>query len=338
MTMRRCWRGGVLPMRYDESFAPATIAAIRDVAPAIRELTLHPAGNAVSYPTGAHLRVQVRINGKPGIRHYSLIGAPQDGVWRIAVKREDPGRGGSRFMWSLKPGDVVEISNPASHFELAANASAYLLIAGGIGITPILGMAQVLRRRAVPFRLLYAGRSEAETAYLPEVAQCGAQAEVYFADQGRFIDLASAFRALPLDGEAYICGPIGLLDAARAAWDAGGRPRARLRFETFGSSGRFAAEAFTVRLPRLNREVHVTAEMTMLDALEDAGIGVLADCRRGECGLCAMDVIASEREIDHRDVFFSDAQHAQNRKICACVSRVAGGTITLEPAWRGDVL
>lgn len=323
-------------MRFDERFAPATIAAIRDVTPGIREFTLHPAGGAPSYPTGAHLRVRVSVNGKPDIRHYSLIGAPQAGVWRIAVKLETPGRGGSRFMWSLNVGDAIELSRPASHFELAANASFYLLIAGGIGITPILGMAEVLRRRAARFKLLYAGRSEAETAYLPDIAALGPAAACFFADQKRFIDLHAAFASLPPDGEAYICGPIGLLDAAKAAWDAASRPRARLRFETFGSSGRFDAQAFTVRLPRLNRDIHVPAETTLLDALEAAGIGVLADCRRGECGLCAMDIIASDSQIDHRDVFLSDTQHAENLKICACVSRAAGGNITLEPAWRGD--
>ena len=127
-----------------------------------------------------------------------------------------------------------------------------------------------------------------------------------------------------------------MLDAVRQEWALQKRPLSRLRFETFGSSGHHAAKAFTVKIPRLKVEVVVAEDRSMLDALTAAGVGVLSECRRGECGLCALDVVSVDGEIDHRDVFFSSEQRARNKKLCACVSRVAGGTIVVEPAWRGD--
>jgi vanillate O-demethylase ferredoxin subunit len=199
-------------------------------------------------------------------------------------------------------------------------------------------MALALKRRwAAPFRMLYAGRSREQMAFLDELeAALGDRLEVFAEDEGRRIDLAAEFARLGPEGEAYICGPIGLLEGARSAWQAARRVPARLVFETFGSSGRYAAEPFTVRVPRIGVEVQVPRDVSMLDALEAAGVGVLCDCRRGECGLCAIDVLEVEGTIDHRDVFFSEHQHAENRKLCACVSRVVGGCITVDPPFRGD--
>ncbi len=325
-------------MRHDDTWIGATVRSTRDLTPGIREFALVPDGGAASYPTGAHLRVRLDVAGRETVRHYSLVGAaPRDGAWRIAVQREAKGRGGSRAMWALEPGARLAVSRPASHFELAAGAPEVLLLAGGIGITPLVGMAEALRRRGARFRLLYAGRSRAAMAYLPELtALLGDALLVRAEDEAGRPDLATMFDALAPGAEAYVCGPIGLLGAARRAWAAAGRPPASLVFETFGSSGTAAPSDFTVRIPRLQREVRVPADVSMLDALEEAGIGVLSDCRRGECGLCALDVLAVEGAVDHRDVFFSERQQAENRRICACVSRMAGGCVTIDPPWRGD--
>jgi vanillate O-demethylase ferredoxin subunit len=108
----------------------------------------------------------------------------------------------------------------------------------------------------------------------------------------------------------------------------------QLRFETFGNSGRFASEPFKVRIPRLGTEVDVPQNQTMLEALEAAGIEMIFDCRRGECGLCALDILEVDGVVDHRDVFFSDEEKAANRKLCTCVSRVARGSITVDTADR----
>jgi len=325
-------------MRYVDHWDTVIVTAVRDLTPSVRELTLQTPWTT-AHSVGAHIDVEVMIDGRPDTRSYSLVGEGAGPTRRIAVKGEARSRGGSRYMWSLAPGARLKVTPPSNSFELSLEATPYLLVAGGIGVTPIVGMASVLARRGAPVSMVYAGRSRGDMAYLDELdAALGGRLTVCADDEaGGPPDLAAAFAALAPDAQAYICGPVPMLDAAKAAWAAAGRPPARLLFETFGSSGRFPNAAFTVRVPRLGVEVQVPETRSMLDALADAGVAVLADCRRGECGLCAMDVVGVEGVVDHRDVFFSDHQHQAGAKICACVSRVAGGTITVEPAWRGDI-
>jgi len=325
-------------MRSDRNWTLATITAMRDVADGIREFHLKPEHGATRFPSGAHLAMRVLIEGKTDLRYYSLVGEePIDGCWRIAVKREAPGRGGSAYMWSLPVGARLEVAEPDSHFELTRSTSEALLIAGGIGITPMLGMALRLQRVGRKFRLLYAGRSRAGMAYVDELQQAlGDKLSLFVDDEGSKLDLPSSFAALEDQAEVYICGPIGLMEAARAAWSASGRRNDRYICETFGSSGRFASQPFIVRIAGFDEAVEVAANQTMLEALEQAGIGVVSDCRRGECGLCAVTIVTHHGEIDHRDVFFSEHQHQQGQKICTCVSRMAGGEITIDPLWRGD--
>jgi dimethylamine monooxygenase subunit B len=128
-----------------------------------------------------------------------------------------------------------------------------------------------------------------------------------------------------------------MLDAARHAWEATGRPLADLRYETFGSSGLLPTEAFRVRLKDAGVEFVIPSDRSMLDVLNEAGHEVISDCRRGECGVCAIDVVGIEGEIDHRDVFFSDHQKLVNQKICACVSR-ARGVLTIDTLHRADAV
>jgi ferredoxin len=127
-----------------------------------------------------------------------------------------------------------------------------------------------------------------------------------------------------------------MLDAVRAAWAKSGRPAANLRFETFGNSGAQVNQAFVVKLPRHGLELEVPADRSLLDVLEAAGIETLYDCRRGECGLCAMDIVSVHGTIDHRDVFFSAHEKQGNQRVCACVSRVTGGGVVLDTAYRAD--
>lgn len=325
-------------MRYLDRWDTVVVTAIRDLTPSVREISLETPWTT-AHAAGAHVDFEVLIDGRPDTRSYSLIGEGGGAIRRIAVKAEPSSRGGSRYMWSLKPGARLKATPPSNSFELALEDTPYLLVAGGIGVTPLVGMAQILAGRGADATMLYAGRSRAEMAYLDDLTGLmGERLSVVADDEGGGPpDLAAAFAALGPDAQTYVCGPIPMLEAAKRAWAAAGRPASRLRFETFGSSGRYANAPFTVRIPRLGVEIEVSQTRSMLDALGDAGIEVLADCRRGECGLCAMDVIRIEGQVDHRDVFLSDVQHEEGGKICACVSRMAGGAITVEPAWRGDV-
>ncbi len=314
---------------------PATVVAVRDLTPTVRSLEILPADGILPFTPGSHIAVQVCINGRPDRRHYSLLGRPEDGCYRIAVRRMPHSRGGSIFMWDLREGDALAVSAPRNAFPLKGGGSAYLLIAGGIGITPIHAMAMALADAEAPFRLLYGVRSRSDAPFGDALAtRLGNRLELVVEEEGGLIDMAAAFAPLPDNGEAYVCGPMGMLEAALAGWRAAGRPAERLRFETFGNSGHRAAQPFIVRVPDLGREIRVEANQTMLDALDAAGVEVLSDCRRGECGLCNVDVVACEGELDHRDVFLSEGQKAEGRQLCACVSRVAGGSVTIRTGYR----
>jgi vanillate O-demethylase ferredoxin subunit len=184
--------------------------------------------------------------------------------------------------------------------------------------------------------MLFGTRSEAELAYLESLKTVlKDDVKVALADKGEYINFETEIAQLPPQAQMYVCGPVPMLDAARKAWAKAGRPLADLRYETFGSSGRFAPQAFRVKIPRHNLDITVPADNGLLDELEMAGVQAMYDCRRGECGLCAMDVLSVEGEIDHRDVFLSEEEKASNKRICVCVSRVVG-EITLDSAYRAD--
>jgi dimethylamine monooxygenase subunit B len=326
-------------MRFVETWTTASLIATRDLAPDIREFLLRPDDFAgAPYPAGSHINVGVTIGGLPATRSYSLVGEASPDGYRIAVRRAPDSRGGSQYMWSLAPDARLNITLPTSLFSIDWSRQHYCLIAGGIGITPIISAAQVLARRNATFTLHYAVRSRDDAAYLDQLTSLlGDRLVVHAGDENRRLDLDAAFAALPANAMALFCGPMRMLDAARHAWEAASRPLTDLRYETFGSSGLLPTEAFRVRLRDAGVEFVIPSDRSMLDVLNDAGHEVISDCRRGECGVCAIDVVGVEGEIDHRDVFFSDHQKQANQKICACVSR-ARGVITIDTLHRADAV
>lgn len=324
-------------MRYQREWGAARLRATRDLTADIRLFEIVPQGGVRPFAPGAHIEIAVTVDGRPDSRCYSLVGEGDGECYRIAVRRAPDSRGGSAYLWSLASGARLQVSRPQSLFEVDLEAPETLLIAGGIGITPITGMAALLVKRLRPFRLAYCGRRRSEMAFVGELAdRLGDRLEVFESAAGERFDAAAAIADLSPDAAVAICGPMRLLDDVRRAWAEQGRDPARLRYETFGSSGRFAPEPFRVRVPRLGVEVTVPESRTLLDALTEAGVDLLWDCRRGECGLCAVDVLDAETPVDHRDVFFSEAEKAENRRLCACVSRAVGGTLTIDTAYRGD--
>jgi ferredoxin-NADP reductase len=324
-------------MRFAQKRTTCTVQGIRDVAPAIREFALRPEGtNVENYAVGSHVNVGVLIDGRPETRCYSLVGESGPDGYRIAVRRAPDSRGGSLYMWSLKPGARIEVSTPASLFEIDWTRNSYCLIAGGIGITPIIGIAGMLKRRNAAMELHYAVKSRRDAAFLDELSGLlGDRLIIHASDEGNRIDLDDTFGRLPPDASAILCGPMRLLEAARRSWTSAGRLAADLRYETFGSSGLLPTESFRVRIDHSSREIVVPENKSMLDALNEAGFEVISDCQRGECGVCAIDVIAVDGQIDHRDVFFSDHQKEASGKICPCVSR-AIGAITVNTLYQSD--
>jgi ferredoxin-NADP reductase len=319
-------------------FGEARVRAVRDVASDVRMIEIEPAIGVLPYATGSHLDIAVDVDGLPDVRSYSLVGeGPVDDAYRIAVKEIHDSRGGSVWVRALEAGAVVAVSEPQSNFELQYGRSEYLLVAGGIGITPILGMAHALERHGRPFRLLYAAHTREQMPFVDELSDLlGDRLELFVSADGNRLDVGSEIERLHADGELYLCGPMRLRDDARHEWSRRERRPDRLQFETFASGGAFAPEEFRVRVRDAGCELTVRANRTLLDALRDEGVDMMWDCLRGECGLCAATVVGIEGELDHRDVFLSDEEKDEGGAIITCVSRAVGGAITIDTGFRPD--
>jgi vanillate O-demethylase ferredoxin subunit len=321
-------------MKGRQEWRDACVVRTDPVTPEVRLIEFEVEGDLPPYTPGSHINVAVSIDGREAVRSYSCL-PTLPGRIRIAVKHHDKSRGGSRFMWALAAGAMLRVTVPENRFELSWRAPAYLLVAGGIGITPILGMAMALAARKRPVRLLYAVKTREQAAFGEDLsATLGEDFAVFAGGEGRRIDLAAEIAALAPEGELYICGPLRMLDAAKQFWGEAGRPMGRLRFEVFGDSGAERDEAFTVRVLGDTSELTVLPGKCLLDTLEEAGVDTISDCRRGECGLCAVDVVELTGRIDHRDVFFSEAEKRENKRLCTCVSRVTGGGVVIDTGHR----
>jgi vanillate O-demethylase ferredoxin subunit len=265
----------------------------------------------------------VSINGERHKRSYSVVDSSEDGR-RVAISvfRAPQTRGGSLFMHALQQGDRLEITQPLQNFPLRVGAPRYVLLAGGIGITAMVNMARVLRNIKADYTFVYVGRSRTAMAYLAQMEQLHGDAlRVHVDDEGTALNVDELLATIEADTELYMCGPIRLMDAVKRGWDARALSVPNLRYETFGNSGWYDPEEFMVRVPRLGIEATVPAGKSMLEALEDAGVDMMFDCRKGECGLCEVRLLGLQGAIDHRDVFYSERQQHAAAKMCCCVSR-----------------
>ncbi|MGQ1838749.1 PDR/VanB family oxidoreductase [Kocuria turfanensis] len=300
----------------------AVVVTVEEIATGFRRIVLRPELPRPTRP-GEHVDVRVLVDGAPVVRSYSVVDAAADGSeLALSVFRAPASRGGSVFMHSIGAGQALEITQPLQNFPLRIGAPSYVLLAGGIGITAVAGMAALLRRLGADYRLVYAGRSRPAMAYLEELAALhGDRLQAHVDDEGGALDVDALVAGVPESAELYMCGPIRLMDAVRRAWAERGLDRTGLRYETFGNSGWFEAEPFLVRIPRLGVEAVVGSDESMLEALEREGVDMMSDCRKGECGLCQVKVLDRAARIDHRDVFYSDRQKEPGTAMCCCVSR-----------------
>jgi vanillate O-demethylase ferredoxin subunit len=321
-------------MRNRAEWRDARVAEITQVAEDVRRIDFAVDGPVPPFDPGSHSNFRVVTNAGTTNRTYTVLPAAPGHI-SVAVKLHPQSRGGSRFMWSLAEGDAIRLTLPENRFELNWRASHYLLLAGGIGITPIYGMARALAARGASLRMVYAARSRSLMAFADELTELlGDRLSLRDNSVGQQIDLAAEFAALPADAECYLCGPIGMLEAAKAAWIASGRPISRLRYEVFGDSGLFAEQTFTVDVLNRDLAVSVAPDQTLLEALIGAGVDMIYDCQRGECGLCAVSVLEVDSQIDHRDVFFGAEEKAEGHRMCSCVSRLNGGRAVIDVGYR----
>lgn len=285
-----------------------------------------------SFDPGAHLPVSVRTaNGKWELRNYSILSDPADRMqYEIAVLAEPRGRGGSLYLHDcVNAGDTLAASHPENGFAMDMGANHSILIAGGIGITPLLCMLRTLKAEGKSFELHYSARRWSDLAFsaiIEDVA--GKQAHLYAShepDGGR-IDLDKLL-AVPKPGvHVYICGPGKMLLAARELALENNWPIDQVHIESFGEAASAEKRALTIILAKSATTLSVPASRSILDVLLGAGIAVPHDCKRGECAMCLTRVLNGEPE--HRDLCLTSEERSSS--MCVCVSRAKSKVLTLD--------
>ncbi|MFD5176993.1 PDR/VanB family oxidoreductase [Nocardia sp. NPDC058379] len=310
------------------TWTDAEVRARTLVTPDIVVLELAPVDGAEfpSYTAGSHIDVQL---GSGTVRQYSLCGTPGPGRYRLAVLRVANSRGGSRAMHSLAVGDRVRISAPRNHFPLVA-AKRQVLIAGGIGITPLLAMRAELDRAGADYVLHYSARSRSRAAFLDELTG-NPRVSFHIDNEHTALDVARDLGD-PRPGTAvYVCGPDGFMDYVLGKAEALGWPRQALRTERFGTdlAAPAGAEAtgFVVRVASTGAEYPVAEDRSVLDVLLDNGVDAPFSCQQGICGECVVRVLAGDP--DHRDDVLTDGERAEGM-FTTCSSRSHSPVLDLD--------
>jgi vanillate O-demethylase ferredoxin subunit len=294
------------------------------------ELVLPAGGDLAPFTAGSHIDVHLK-NGM--IRSYSLVNDQSERHrYVIAVNKDASGRGGSSFVHdTFKAGDIVTASAPRNNFALREDAEYSLLIAGGIGITPLMSMIRRLETLGRPWKLAYAARTRRAGAFLGEinVIRPNADLNLHFDDEhaGQPLDLAGIVASAPAHTHLYCCGPVPMLEAFEKV--AAGRPAGHVHVEYFQAAQAPSVEGgFEIRLARSKRTIAVEPGKTILNAVLDAGIMANYSCSEGVCGTCETRVI--EGIPDHRDLFLRPEEKATNKTIMICCSGSKSGTLVLD--------
>lgn len=298
------------------------------------ELASADGGALPPFSAGAHVDVEVSAE---TIRQYSLCNDPNDRHrYLIGVLREPNSRGGSVSMIdSVQEGKILRISTPRNHFPLVPGARLVVLLAGGIGITPILSMAEQLSRSEIPFRLIYANRSRSRTAFINRIANSryGLSAQFHFDEEhaGRVLDLDKAIGEPVQDSHLYVCGPPGFIKAALDAAVGNGWPGASLHREYFQPPAQTAAvspEEFRIRIASTGNEYAVPPHCSVVEVLAAHGVNIPVSCGQGVCGTCVTRLL--DGRPDHRDMFMTDDEHARNDQFTPCCSRAKTPLLVLD--------
>lgn len=284
------------------------------------------------FSAGSHIDVHV-----PGgmTRQYSLCNDPaEQHRYRIAVLRDPASRGGSASMHDgVEEGDVIQISEPRNHFALQ-HASRTLLFAGGIGITPLLCMAQRLALTGADFVLHYCSRSPERTAFHDEIKASTFTDRVYFhfdsGEPAQKLDL-NAVLGPPAPGmRLYVCGPFGFIDHVVASAKAKKWASEQIHLEYFSAAPQDSSRdaGFAVKIASTGKTCPVGADESIVEALKRAGIEILTACEQGVCGTCITRVL--EGEPDHRDMYFTEEERAKNDQLTPCCSRSRSPLLVLD--------
>jgi ferredoxin-NADP reductase len=316
------------PTVVNEYEADVVVTAVSKPAEDVVELTLaHPEGLPLpGWTPGAHIDL---VLDQDTVRQYSLCGSPADPkVLKVAVLLAPDTRGGSKRCHGLGEGATVRIRGPRNHFPLVS-APRYLFVAGGIGITPLLPMIEEADAAGADWQLHYGGRSRASMAYLGRLEQYGERVTVVPQDEAGMLDLDTILAAPDDRTLVYCCGPEPLLQAVEqrcASWPSGALHLERFSPKVVEREG--ADTAFELVLQRSGVTTTVAADTTVLQAMRDAGVSVLASCMEGTCGTCETEVV--DGEIDHRDSVLDPEEQESGEVMMVCVSRCRGSRLVLD--------
>ena len=322
--------GATAPGAASDALIEVRLTAIRYAA---RDTNIYefqrPDGKPLpGYTAGSHVDLHLP-NGL--IRNYSLIvSRPEPATYTFGIKRDPASRGGSRYIHDeLKVGRTVTISPPRNNFPLKEDAEATIILAGGIGITPIWCMVQRLEELGRPWRLHYCCRARADMAFLDPIEGM-ASARLHFDDEngGRFLDVAKIVGEAPTHAHLYCCGPADMMQAfesATASW-----PRAQVHVEYFTPKAEPAARkgGFTVELARSGQEFFIPEGQSILEILLDHGIDVDYSCELGICGACEQRVISGAPE--HHDAILTEEEQAENKRVMICCAGCKSERLVLD--------
>lgn len=286
-----------------------------------------------SFEPGAHIDVEM-ANGLE--RSYSLSSTGQDGTYRLTIARDAKSSGGSKYLHEqVRPGDIVNISNPRNNFPLDEKAERSVFISGGIGVTPFIPMAHRLNELSRPWRIHFCVRTRDRAALIDELAvlaDAGHGELIPNFDEepgGRMLDLSEVIEQLGPQDHVYCCGPIPMLDAFRSACAAHGIDEARVHFEYFSSANeRATGGGFDVILAKSGITLRVDEGNTILQTVLSAGIDVPYSCEDGVCGACETAVL--DGIPDHRDVILSDREKKAGKSMMICCSGSKSPSLTLD--------
>lgn len=302
------------------------VASIRKEAEGIAsfELVREDGAALPAFAAGAHL--DVVLPGLP-VRQYSLCNAPAETHrYQIAVLKDPASRGGSRHLHErISRGDSLTISPPKNHFALEPTAGRSLLLAGGIGVTPLLAMAETLAAGGADYQLHYCARDRARLAFADRLAEDRFRGHVHLhLDDGaedQKLALGPLLAARGAHDHLYVCGPAGFIAWVKEAAQAAGWPEDAVHSEYFAGTveTRDSDSDFEIEIEGTGRIVTVAKGQTALDALLEAGLDVPNSCTEGVCGMCMTQV--AEGTPDHRDQFLTAAERARNDAFMPCCSR-----------------
>lgn len=294
------------------------------------ELVRADGGSLPPFSAGSHIDVHL-----PGglVRQYSLCNDPHEAShYRIGVLRDPASRGGSVAMHEqVREGDVIDISVPRNHFALHG-APHTVLLAGGIGITPLLCMAQRLASTGASFELHACNRSLARSAFLEELRAFGERFHLHLDDGGptQKLDLPAVLSRAPAGSRIYVCGPAGFIDFVVSTAKARGWPADRIHLEYFGAAPQDTAgdRAFDVRIASTGKTYRIPADQPVTTALAAQGVDILVSCEQGVCGTCLTRVL--EGECEHRDMYLTDEEKTRHDQFLPCCSRARSPLLVLD--------